>query len=50
MTDEWRFRVVDFEVFRNPGLRDHIRNLGIELISYLPLRDVMLQRQPDGCA
>lgn len=41
ITDQWPSRVADFEVFRNPGLRKHIQDLGIHLISYQPLRDIM---------
>jgi hypothetical protein len=36
------------EVFRQPWLRDHIRDLGIELISYRPLCDAMHRRPPAG--
>jgi hypothetical protein len=47
ITSDWRGRVADFEVFRQPSLRDHIRDLGIELISYRPICDVM-RRQPQA--
>src|SRR5262249_23457243 len=39
ITGDWRGRVADFEVFRQPSLREHIRDLGIHQISYRPLRD-----------
>jgi chitin disaccharide deacetylase len=44
ITDEWQGRVADYEAFRQPSLREHIRDLGIQLISYRPLRDVMRRR------
>jgi hypothetical protein len=50
ITGDWRGRVADFEVFRQPSLRDHIRDLGIELISYRPLCDAMRQRPQSGSA
>jgi len=40
--------VADFEVFRQPSLRDHIRDLGIELISYRPICDAMRRRPQAG--
>jgi chitin disaccharide deacetylase len=49
VTRDWQSRVADFEVFRQPSLRAHIRNLGIQLISYQPLRDAM-RRQLDTCS
>ena len=47
-TDQWKGRVADFETFRQPSLRDHIRQLGIQLISYTPLRDAMRSRLERG--
>ena len=41
ITGDWQSRVADFEVFRQPTLREHISKLGIQLISYKPLRDAM---------
>jgi predicted glycoside hydrolase/deacetylase ChbG (UPF0249 family) len=41
ITGEWQNRVDDYEVFRRPALRKHLRHLGIQLISYQPLRDAM---------
>lgn len=38
VTDEWKGRVADFEAFRDPSLRDYVQDLGIQLISYRPLR------------
>jgi hypothetical protein len=49
ITSDWRGRVADFEVFRQPALRDHIRHLGIELISYRPICDAMRRRPEAGC-
>jgi hypothetical protein len=48
VTSDWRGRVADFEVFRLPSLRDHIRDLGIELISYRPICDAMRRRTQAG--
>jgi predicted glycoside hydrolase/deacetylase ChbG (UPF0249 family) len=44
VTDEWRGRVADYEAFRDPSLRDYVQELGIQLISYQPLRAVLAQR------
>src|SRR5262249_28931262 len=44
ITEGWPGRVADFESFRKPSLRDEIRHLGIQLISYGPLRDVLRSR------
>lgn len=49
ISPDWPSRVADFEAFRSPALRDHIHELGIQLISYEPLRNVMrsrLRREP----
>jgi predicted glycoside hydrolase/deacetylase ChbG (UPF0249 family) len=48
MTSEWRGRVADFETFRRASLRDHIRDLGIHLISYRPICDAMRRRLRAG--
>jgi hypothetical protein len=48
ITSDWRGRVADFEVFRQPSLRDHIRDLGIHLISYRPICDAMRRRPQAG--
>src|SRR5262249_50929726 len=48
VTGDWQRRVADFEVFRQPRLRDHIRDLGIHLISYRPIRDAMRRRPQAG--
>ena len=49
ITGEWRNRVADYETFRRPSLRTHIRNLGIHLITYKPIRDAM-RRQIARCS
>jgi predicted glycoside hydrolase/deacetylase ChbG (UPF0249 family) len=49
ITGDWQGRVADFEVFRQPSLREHIRRLGIHLISYQPLREAM-RRQLGRCS
>jgi predicted glycoside hydrolase/deacetylase ChbG (UPF0249 family) len=41
ITGDWGGRVADFEAFRRPSLRAHLRDRGIQLISYRPLRDAM---------
>jgi len=48
VTSDWRGRVADFEVFRQSSLRDHIRDLGIHLISYRPICDAMRRRPQAG--
>ena len=48
VTSDWQGRVADFEVFRQPSLRDHIRDLGIHLISYRPICDAMRRRPQAG--
>lgn len=37
----WQCRVEDYRVFQMEELRDHIRNLGIQVIGYKPLRELM---------
>jgi predicted glycoside hydrolase/deacetylase ChbG (UPF0249 family) len=37
----WQCRVGDYEVFRSDELRNHIWNLGIQVIGYRPLRDLI---------
>ena len=49
ITGDWQGRVADFEVFRQPSLREHIRRVGIHLISYQPLREAM-RRQRGRCS
>jgi predicted glycoside hydrolase/deacetylase ChbG (UPF0249 family) len=44
VTSDWQGRVADFEVFRQHSLREHIRDLGIHLISYRPICDAMRRR------
>jgi len=41
ITSDWRGRAADFEAFRQPSLRNHLRDLGIHLISYRPICDAM---------
>jgi chitin disaccharide deacetylase len=41
ITGDWRGRVADFDAFRQPSLRAHLVDRGIQLISYQPLRDAM---------
>jgi hypothetical protein len=44
ITSDWQGRVADFEVFCQDSLRDHIHDLGIHLISYRPICEVMRRR------
>lgn len=37
----WQSRVADYEVFLSDKLHNHIRDLGIQVIGYKPLRDLM---------
>jgi predicted glycoside hydrolase/deacetylase ChbG (UPF0249 family) len=48
VTSDWRGRVADFEVFREPSLRAKLRELGIALISYWPICDAMRRRRAAG--
>jgi hypothetical protein len=48
VTSDWRGRVADFEAFRQPSLREHIRDLGIDLISYRPIWHAMRRRPQAG--
>ncbi len=41
ITSSWGHRVADFETFRDPELARHVRGLGIEVIGWQPLRDLM---------
>jgi predicted glycoside hydrolase/deacetylase ChbG (UPF0249 family) len=41
ITSTWAHRVADFETFRDPELARHVRGLGIEVIGWKPLRDLM---------
>jgi hypothetical protein len=38
---DWRQRVADFETFRDPELARHVRALGIQVVGWRPLRDLM---------
>ncbi|MGH8524437.1 MAG: polysaccharide deacetylase family protein, partial [Gammaproteobacteria bacterium] len=44
IADDWRQRVADFETFRNAELRSHLRQSGIEIIGWRPLRQLMRDR------
>jgi predicted glycoside hydrolase/deacetylase ChbG (UPF0249 family) len=41
ITSDWAHRVADLEAFRDPALARHVRELGIEVIGWKPLRDLM---------
>jgi predicted glycoside hydrolase/deacetylase ChbG (UPF0249 family) len=41
ITGDWQRRVADFDAFRQPSLREHLRDRGIQLISYRPIREAM---------
>ncbi|HYP28561.1 MAG TPA: polysaccharide deacetylase family protein [Blastocatellia bacterium] len=38
---DWQQRVADYETFMSSGLRDHVRNSGIQVIGWRALRDAM---------
>lgn len=38
---DWRQRVADYETFRNPELRDHVKRAGIHVIGWRPVRELM---------
>ena len=37
----WRGRVADYQAFTSPGLRDYVRDIGIHVIGYRALRDLV---------
>ena len=41
IASDWRQRVADFEAFRSDELARHVRDLGIEVIGWRPLRELM---------
>jgi predicted glycoside hydrolase/deacetylase ChbG (UPF0249 family) len=41
ITPDWPARVADYELFTSPALRDFIRDQGIHVIGYRPLRDLL---------
>ena len=41
MAPDWRSRVANYEACRSPEMRDHIRQAGVQIIGYRPLRDLM---------
>ena len=41
ITPDWRARVANYEAFKSKELRDHINNLGIQIITYRELRDLV---------
>ncbi|MCA1682818.1 MAG: polysaccharide deacetylase family protein [Actinobacteria bacterium] len=43
---DWRQRVADFETFRDPRLIGHVRDLGIEVIGWKPLRELLRTAAP----
>ncbi len=38
---DWRERVAEYEVFSDPALRDHIRRIGIHVIGWRPIRQLL---------
>jgi hypothetical protein len=38
---DWRQRVADYETFRDPALARHVRGLGIEVVGWRPLRELV---------
>jgi predicted glycoside hydrolase/deacetylase ChbG (UPF0249 family) len=41
ISDDWPQRVADYETFMNAALREHVKRLGIEVIGWRPLRELM---------
>jgi hypothetical protein len=41
MAFDWPSRVADYEAFRSPELRDYVRQSGVQIIGYRPLRDLI---------
>jgi predicted glycoside hydrolase/deacetylase ChbG (UPF0249 family) len=41
ITQSWRSRVADYELFRSEALRAHVQETGIQVIGYRTLRDLM---------
>ncbi|HVG20581.1 MAG TPA: polysaccharide deacetylase family protein [Blastocatellia bacterium] len=41
ITQDWQQRVADYETFMSAGLRDHVRQSGIQVIGWRALRDAM---------
>ena len=41
ITPQWRFRVKEYDVFRDSRLRKHVKSIGIQLIRYADLGRVM---------
>jgi len=41
MAPDWRSRVANYEACKSRELRDHIRQSGVQIIGYRPLRDLM---------
>lgn len=41
ITPDWRVRVAEYEVFRSPELRRHLRSCGVRLLQYRALRQSM---------
>jgi predicted glycoside hydrolase/deacetylase ChbG (UPF0249 family) len=47
IASDWRARVADFEVLRDPNLAAHVRALGIAVVGWRPFRELM---RPDLAA
>ena len=45
---DWPSRVANYHALMDPGLRREIRNLGVHVIGYRPLRDLLRHRQAAG--
>jgi len=41
MAPDWRSRVADYELFAREAFRDYLKDLGIQVINYRALRDLM---------
>ncbi len=41
ITPDWPSRVADYQAFSSPELRDYVKNSGIQVIGYRPIRELM---------
>jgi hypothetical protein len=41
LAPDWRSRVANYQAFLSDELRDHVRQSGVQVIGYRPLRDAL---------
>jgi predicted glycoside hydrolase/deacetylase ChbG (UPF0249 family) len=46
ITPDWHSRVLDYEIFMSQEMGDYIRNIGVHVIGYRALKDLMPDTQP----